>query len=137
VIVVDTNILAAFCLVGDKNVIAQNLWATESIWHAPALWVSEFRNVLCLYQRRGIANAETCTEVMRQARMILPPTRTHHPDDDFVLELAFQSGCTAYDCEFVAVAKFLNAKLVTWDEALIRSFPEAALTPENFLTPTP
>ncbi len=40
-----------------------------------------------------------------------------------VLRLAQESGCTAYDCEFVALAKYLNVKLVTTDKELLKAFP--------------
>lgn len=36
------------------------------------------------------------------------------------------SDCTAYDCEFVALAMQLGTKLVTADKKLLRSFPEHA-----------
>jgi predicted nucleic acid-binding protein len=40
-----------------------------------------------------------------------------------VLTLALESGCSAYDCEFVALAKQLGVKLVTEDAKLRRAFP--------------
>jgi predicted nucleic acid-binding protein len=50
-----------------------------------------------------------------------------HVDSGQVLELANQSGCTAYDCEFIAVAKTLGAKLVTADKQVLRAFPGIAV----------
>lgn len=50
-----------------------------------------------------------------------------------VLELAMRSGCTAYDCEFVAVAKELEATLVTSDRQVLAAFPETAVSPEAFV----
>jgi predicted nucleic acid-binding protein len=44
-----------------------------------------------------------------------------------VLELAHQSGCTAYDCEFIAVAKTLGAKLFTADKQVLKAFPKIAV----------
>jgi len=37
--------------------------------------------------------------------------------------LAASSGCSAYDCEFVAAAQQLDAPLVTADRALRKGFP--------------
>jgi predicted nucleic acid-binding protein len=51
-----------------------------------------------------------------------------HVDSDQVLELAKDSGCTAYDCEFIAVAKTLGVKLVTTDKELLKAFPEVAVS---------
>ena len=47
-------------------------------------------------------------------------------DSEAVLRLAAQSGCTAYDCEFVALAQKLAVTLITMDRALLRAFPEMA-----------
>ncbi|MEW6703937.1 MAG: type II toxin-antitoxin system VapC family toxin [Pseudomonadota bacterium] len=47
-----------------------------------------------------------------------------------VLELVRGSDCTTYDCEFVALAKRLDTKLVTADKKLLQAFAQhaAALT---------
>ena len=50
-----------------------------------------------------------------------------------VLNLAASSGCTAYDAEFVALARGLSVPLVTMDRELLEKFPETAVTPERFL----
>jgi predicted nucleic acid-binding protein len=42
---------------------------------------------------------------------------------DEVLELAAQSGCTTYDCEYIELAKRHGLKLVTADKKLIAAFP--------------
>ena len=39
-----------------------------------------------------------------------------------VLNLAAESGCEAYDCEFVALALDLAVPLVTADRKLVRAF---------------
>ena len=49
-----------------------------------------------------------------------------------VLQLAVDSGCSAYDCEFVALAEWLDAHLVTFDRAVLRAFPERAMAPASF-----
>jgi predicted nucleic acid-binding protein len=43
-----------------------------------------------------------------------------------VLEFAHRSGCTTYDCEFVAVAESLKISLVTLDAAILKAFPRRA-----------
>lgn len=35
-------------------------------------------------------------------------------------------GCTAYDCEFVALSQRLGVPLVTLDRALLKAFPRLA-----------
>jgi predicted nucleic acid-binding protein len=49
-----------------------------------------------------------------------------------VLALAAESGCTAYDCEFVALARDLRVKLMTSDGEILAAFPKLAVTIESF-----
>ena len=43
-------------------------------------------------------------------------------DSDTVLALAAGSGCSAYDCEFVALAEYLDVPLVSADRKLKAEF---------------
>jgi antitoxin FitA len=52
----------------------------------------------------------------------VPAERAH------VLTLACSSGCSAYDCEFVALARHLNTRLVTVDQQLVRRFKSTAVS---------
>lgn len=45
-----------------------------------------------------------------------------------VWELVRDSDCSAYDCEFIALAMKLDTKLVTRDKKLLRAFPKRAIT---------
>jgi len=58
-------------------------------------------------------------------REILPPS-------DLVLDLVAVSDCSAYDCEYVALARHLNVRLVTVDNKILRSFPETAIELDAF-----
>ncbi len=42
--------------------------------------------------------------------------------------VADRSDCSAYDCEYVALAKRLGVKLVTMDRKVLRAFPEVAVS---------
>jgi predicted nucleic acid-binding protein len=44
-----------------------------------------------------------------------------------VLDLVSGSDCLAYDCEYVALARQLDTKLVTNDHKILQNFPETAL----------
>lgn len=52
--------------------------------------------------------------------------REYYVPSKVILELSAISGCSAYDCEFVALAKDSNFSLVTTDKELITAFPETA-----------
>ncbi|MDH5644202.1 MAG: hypothetical protein OEY63_08375, partial [Gemmatimonadota bacterium] len=49
-----------------------------------------------------------------------------------VLGLVFESKCSSYDCEYVALAKELAVPLLTWDRQILREFPTVAVTPADF-----
>ena len=96
-------------------------------WVAPALWRSEFRNVLTGYMRRGQITLENALAFFGEMERLL---RGHEydPDSRDVLELARDSGCTAYDCEFVVLAKSLGVRLVTMDRQILKAFPKLAVS---------
>jgi predicted nucleic acid-binding protein len=49
------------------------------------------------------------------------------------LELISLSTCSAYDCEFVALAKEQEIRLVTFDSKIIREFPGIAIQATDFI----
>ncbi len=50
-----------------------------------------------------------------------------------VLELVDRSHCTAYDCEFVALAKELIVPLITCNKKILKEFPETAYSLDQYL----
>jgi predicted nucleic acid-binding protein len=125
-IVVDTNIIIHIHVHSERTSLAVQALEKDPYWVAPPLWQSEFRNVMIGYIRRHILKLEDAKLVTKSAlktmedREILPPS-------DLVLDLAAVSKCSAYDCEYVALAKHLNIKLLTGDKEILRSFPETAV----------
>lgn len=53
-------------------------------------------------------------------------------DTAAVLELTEQTGHSAYDCEYVALAQTRGLTIVTDDKALPRLFPNTAVLLEDF-----
>ena len=50
-----------------------------------------------------------------------------------VLDLAAASSCSAYDCEFVALAQDLGVRLVTVDKQVLKEFPTVAIALGEFV----
>ena len=121
-IVVDTNILAYLYLPGNFTVQAEALMRADGEWAAPVLWRSEFRNILAGYLRRGSLTFSQASSLQREAENLLRDSE-FEVDSNEVLQLVHESDCSAYDCEFVAVATKLDVKLVTMDAKLLRAFP--------------
>ncbi|MDN5923471.1 MAG: type II toxin-antitoxin system VapC family toxin [Xanthomonadales bacterium] len=124
-IVVDSNILAYFYLPGEYTAAAEHLFERNPRWHAPILWRSEFRNILAGYLRRERLTFDQALAIQLEAELLLEGVE-HEPDSKRVLELVQVSSCSAYDCEFVALAEALGTHLVTMDAKLIKAFPKIA-----------
>ena len=125
-IVVDSNVLAYLYLPGEYTAIAEALLKHDPDWAAPLLWRSEFRNVLAGYMRRGDLTFVQACSLQREAESFMAGSE-FELDSLGVLELVRDSDCSAYDCEFIALAARLNTKLVTMDKKLLRAFPQRAV----------
>jgi len=126
VIVVDTNVVAYLYLPGDYSERAEALLEQDADWAAPMLWRSELRNILAGYMRRKALTFEAARELQTEAESLLAGAE-HEVDSRLVLELVRDSDCSAYDCEFVALARSLGVKLVTEDKKLLKAFPKHAV----------
>ena len=126
-IVVDTNVLAYLYLPGDHVADAEALLERDPAWAAPALWRSEFRNILAGFLRRKTLTFDQAYSLQVEAEGLLAGAE-FEVDSRAVLQLVRDSDCSAYDCEFVALATQLNTKLVTADKKLLRAFPTRAIT---------
>jgi predicted nucleic acid-binding protein len=129
-IVADTNLILALLLETPERAVADAVLARNGQWVAPFLWRSELRNALALLVRRGRLDSAAATEVCGRARTVL--AAEHAVTDGHVLRLAARSGCTAYDCEFVALAEWLAVPLVTFDREVLAAFPSIAIHPQEF-----
>ena len=121
-IVVDTNVVAYLYLPGEHTAAAEALLRKHQVWAAPVLWRSELRNILALYLRKQLLTLEVAYRIQREAEGLIGDAE-HQVDSLDVLRLAASSGCTAYDCEFVALARHLDVRLVTADAKLRKAFP--------------
>ena len=131
-IVVDTNVIHYCWVPGQNTEIAQAVRRQDPDWHAPILWRSEMRNVLTAYLRRGLLTLAQIIRILKAADHAMAEGE-HIVRDDPVLDIVTHSALTAYDAEFVALAAALGVPLVTADKAVLKAFPEQALTMEAFL----
>lgn len=124
-IVVDTNVIAYLYLPGDRTAAAEVLCRQDSEWSAPLLWRSEMRNVLATQIRAGRIELDGAQSIQTEAEQLLHG-REFAVDSAEVLRLAADSGCSAYDCEFVVLADYFDVPLYSADQRLVERFPHRA-----------
>lgn len=124
-IVVDTNVIAYLYLPTEHTAKAEDLLKQDAKWVVPVLWRSEFRNVVALYLRKNFLTLEQALAIQTEAESLLHENEYLVNSLD-VLRLVQQSKCSAYDCEFVALAQSLNVPLVTMDKSILKYFPATA-----------
>jgi predicted nucleic acid-binding protein len=135
VIVADVNLVAYLLLGGPETALAQRVLEREPVWAAPLLWRSEFRSILAAYLRqRGLALSDAW-RAHELAEGLLSGNE-FSVSGERVLQLVGASECSAYDCEYVALAQELRVSLVTWDRGVLQQFPEVAVSPKGFLQHT-
>ena len=131
-IVADANLLVYLVFRGVQTPTARAVAARDAEWAAPPLWSSEVLSALGSYVRRGdVSVADACD--MYSGATDAVGDREFDPEPAAVLELAVRSGCSTYDCEYVAVALALGVPLVTADKEVLRTFPGTAVSPEAFV----
>lgn len=125
-IVVDTNIIAYLALPTKYTARAEKLLAVEPEWTAPVLWRSEFRNVLATYLRKSMITIESALGIQMEMEELMRG-REYDMSSLEVLSLIGLCNCSAYDCEFIALAQGLESRLVTADVRLHRAFPDDSI----------
>jgi predicted nucleic acid-binding protein len=130
-IIADANLIGYLFLTSDRSETAQKAFLRDSEWAAPMLWRSEFSNVLAMYVRKEILRLEEAYRLIENSRYLMFG-REFEIDSYHVLQLATASRCTAYDCEYVALAYALDVPLVTVDRQILAQFPERAIALDIF-----
>lgn len=122
-IVADVNLLAYLYLPGKFSEQAENLLLEDSEWAVPRLWRSEFCNILATYMRQDLLTLDDALTIHRRAHALVSGSEYDVPAAE-ILRLAKATGCSAYDCEYVALAEHLEVKLISGDGKLRKAFPE-------------
>jgi predicted nucleic acid-binding protein len=130
-IVADTNLIAYFLIKSGFTPDARGVYQKDPDWIAPVLWRSEFRNVLIQSLRHRLLSLDEILIIMDRAEGLMAG-HGYGVDSSRVLRLAADSGCAAYDCEFVALAQDLGVPMVTSDRALIEKFKPTVVSMKAF-----
>jgi predicted nucleic acid-binding protein len=133
VIVVDVNVVTYLWLPGPLTTLAEACAQIDPDWHAPLLWRSEMRNLLAGFVRHKLLDWSAAEEAMQRAEASMRG-KEHIVASAAVVSLLARSRCSAYDCEYAALAEEKGVKLVTNDKQLTREFPKLAVSLADFAT---
>ena len=130
-IVVDVNTVAYLWIPGEFTALAERALARDPHWVSSILWRSEFRNILAGYLRRGDLEQATAERCLSGAESQLAGYEYLIPSE-LVMRKVAASTCSAYDCEYVALAEDLKATLVTSDKQILTEFPALTTSLSTF-----
>ncbi|MEM9758080.1 MAG: type II toxin-antitoxin system VapC family toxin [Pseudomonadota bacterium] len=131
-IVVDTDVIAAFWIKTARTDLAHRARRRDADWIAPLLWRSEMRSVLRQYLTHDLLAYADALWTAEKAEAMLAG-QEYAVRTPAVLKLVERTGHSAYDCEFVALAEAQGVPLVTGDRRLAERFPQVAMILEDFV----
>ena len=130
-IVVDANVVAYLVIPGDLTAHARRLRSVDDEWYVPPLFSHEWLSVVGRYVRGGYFDRDTAVRHYRRGvALVRIAPGTIDPLD--VLNLVARSGCSSYDCQYVACAMDWNTRLVTLDKAVLEQFPDVSVSLKQF-----
>ena len=131
-IVADTNLIAYLLIEGTQTARAKAVWEKDPRWMLPAIWRSEFLNVLTTSVRVNVLTLQQAHDTWDIALTIFGQNEVE-PDGADVLEEAARHGLSAYDAQFVVAALDLDVPLVTSDRRVLAACVGIAVSPDEFL----
>lgn len=129
-IVVDANVVAGVAIAGPGSALLERVLGKDDDWVCPPLWRSEYLNVLAGYLRLRAWTIEEAVDAFDRALLLVRAEASADPAA--ILSLVAASSCTAYDLEYVALARELAIPLVTLDRQVLGFFPTIAQSPAAF-----
>ena len=124
-IVVDTNVITRLVVGGEDGADSAALLESDAEWAAPGILVRELSNVLLGFIRRGDLTPGQAKAMFDDASLALGG-RIVSVGGSRVIDAALECGLSAYDAEFVVLARTLGVPLATSDGAILRGAPDVA-----------
>ncbi|MCY3757488.1 MAG: type II toxin-antitoxin system VapC family toxin [Acidobacteria bacterium] len=126
-IVVDTNVMVRLVVGGADGADAAALFERDTEWAAPSILMSELHNVLIGFVRRGALTSELAKAMSDDAAVVLGG-RIASVSGHQVIDVALECGLSAYDAEFVTLARVLGVPLATLDNEILRGAADVAVS---------
>lgn len=131
-IVADTNLIAYLFIPGEFSKLAEHILIKDKDWSVPILWRSEFRNVLSIYLRADKISLQEVYQTMKMAEEYFCESE-YAVTSEKVLDTVSQTNLSAYDAEYVSLAKELNVNLITNDKKILEQAKGVAVSMKDFV----
>jgi predicted nucleic acid-binding protein len=130
--VVDTNVVA-YLLLGTTAFVDEARRCIEQVTTAlaPAHWEAELGNVVWMAVKAGVLSAADGPARLALARRLGIESVATATLNQGALLRAIESGVSVYDTLFVELAARSTCPLVTFDNAVLKAFPEIACRPRD------
>lgn len=133
VIVADANIVAALYFDSTATVDARRLLELDGDWVVPDLWRHEMLNIAANYAKFAQSGLAGVTTGWGQADAVFG-ARQQPVDMSAALALAAKYHISAYDAQYVALARKLGVHLVSLDKKLLAAVPGTAISLREAIT---
>jgi len=131
-IVVDANILIYSLIRCEQSPLVQKLRGKDADWRTTALCLHETLNVLVTYQRREALSLDQCRGLLEHAERFVEVAQCE-VEMNAALAVAAEYAITGYDAQYVALARSLDAPLITEDRKLRKAVSGIAFSMQEFL----
>jgi len=128
--VADNSVIVAWFVPSQATELTRKAWrlARKEQVHVPALWQSEFANVLVGMERRGLLAGHQVDAIVARAERFGLEIHDAFASISPLIGLMRARGIKAYDATYLDLAASLGAPLYTRDESLRAAARFAGLT---------
>jgi predicted nucleic acid-binding protein len=130
--VVDTNVVAYFLLGTPKFVAeARDFWNHADDLVAPGLWEAEIANVIWMAARAKVITERDASAKLALAARLGVQSVNNRTLWQGALARSLSSGIAVYDTLFVELAARDGIPLATFDEKVLKAYPDNAKRPRD------
>jgi predicted nucleic acid-binding protein len=117
--VVDASVVGASLFREQHALAARAVLESGGDLYAPDFLYTELASVIWKRHRRGLISREEALGLLMDARVFLIQVTPSTALVDRALRLALHTGCTVYDCLYLAMAEQTDTVMLTCDQRLV------------------
>jgi predicted nucleic acid-binding protein len=129
-IVVDANVIVYAVVESERTALAKKIAAKDSRWILPPLWRFEVTSSLVTLIRGKALDSNRAATALREADE-LSSNREVAVQQQAVLDTALLFNLSAYDAQYIALARRFKIKCVTADQRILKNAPQFAISIED------